>query len=200
MFDGRFRHVPALVWLPRRVARLPRGVALVMGLVLVASLLAVPLLIPGLLDGPDAARSVAVGRLKAKPPKGSQTDGSGVTSPGKESLPAGGSADVAVSGRTARVGGLPVTVSAVGAGAPKTVHVQVAEQAVAAAAGVAGTIVALSRVGPVADSPSWRGVSCAVGAGSRRVKRSNFAIFRCCHGGVARSRVGPPIGHDGLQA
>ncbi|GAA4736631.1 hypothetical protein GCM10023263_93880 [Phytohabitans rumicis] len=104
---------------------------------------------------------------KARKASGSQTDGPGIRSVSRKALPRAATADVAV-GKAASVGGLPVRLSPVpvsalderrraggrAAAPPGSVLVRVVGPAVARAAGVAGTVLALSRSDGTTDA-AW---------------------------------------------
>jgi YD repeat-containing protein len=163
--DGRGR-----LW----VWRFPRGrVFAALTLVLVSALLlgllrgvpasAAPPPSPG---GGARAKSVPVRSLTPKARTKSATDGRGITSVPRKRPPAAGSATVPVSGVAAKVGGLPVTLSAVAPlsvegelrslrrpdATPGSVRVRVLDQPAAKAVGVSGALLALSRVDGVKAS------------------------------------------------
>src|SRR5256714_1892982 len=108
-------------------------------------------------SGPSR-KSVPVTPVKAHAATRSQTDGPGLTRLDHRALPAGGAADVAVSGTAVSVGGLPVTASVPAptrdsadvrdghAPAARTgaVHVQVADRSVADSAGVHGGVLSVA--------------------------------------------------------
>ena len=99
-----------------------------------------------------------VSAVKPRRPSGSQTDGPGVRSAGRRALPKPGTAEVAVTGKAATIGGLPVSVSVPTPdeevlrksggrlpAAPSRVRVAVLDPTVATAAGVSGALLELSR-------------------------------------------------------
>jgi RHS repeat-associated protein len=110
--------------------------------------------------------SVPVTPVKAKAPRRSQTDGSGLTTSASVTWPAGGTAQLASGAKRANVGGMPMAVrsaaaSSVGsdvvsnqhaAVALRTAQVQVLSQAAAAKAGVAGVLFTVARADGVAAS------------------------------------------------
>jgi RHS repeat-associated protein len=112
----------------------------------------------------SSAKSVAVGSVTAKAPGRSETVGAGAPSFDRRTFPAGGAGVVAVSGAATVVGGLPVTADPVtradrpqrpgrdpaAAVGPSSLRVQVADRAVADAAGVRGVLLGLSRSDRVA--------------------------------------------------
>ncbi|MDT4986862.1 MAG: hypothetical protein QOI74_956, partial [Micromonosporaceae bacterium] len=155
-------------------ARLMPGAVAVLATSLVANMVWVP---PSTAapSGPPTtppAKSVPVSPVKPKAAAEPIEPGEPVvTTPDRAALPAAGTADVVVSGGSAVVGGLPVTLDvaagndslrpgrrlpAAGAGSLSAVRVQVADQAAATAVGISGVLIGLAPDDPAAGSARVR--------------------------------------------
>ena len=139
--------------------RLVPVVALVLVATLAPDAVRVAWAAPAAAPGPGGEASVPVSVGTARHADASQTDGPGVTTVDRKTLPRAGSADVATNGVVVSAGGLPVSITALGPvdgdvltqrtaargalTAPSRVQVAVAEESVARAAGVAGVVFTL---------------------------------------------------------